>query len=451
MVCVPLLLIAAMVGAAAAEPDPDSAALVAKLGSVEPAERTAAAGALDALGRKALPALEQARAAPDHELRARAAALWDSIQRGLMPRPSMVRLDFQNRPVGSVLDDLMKQTGLALESDRAAGAFPINHAPEPAPVTFWEAIERLGLKNVMPREPGEGKYPTLLLRTQPVWRFTSTNGPFRVALMGLHLHRDTQWIRGPWVRIDRFGQRIAVPREEPRGKGEVDRFYGGLEVTVEPRMRFTQEAPVRLTEARDDLGQSLIPEPDGRETNNSEGAHYALRFGHGATQGRTEFLLRIPERIGRTARLRGVVPVMLHLRRPEPALVIPLDNAAGQTFRCDDAEFTIHSVNHSPNSTNVSMTVRLNLDKAELPDRSDAHLVMTRHELMGSHQLQLTDEKGTVLAYQTGSGSGNYATPVEHQWTIHTFRNGRATQLRYFGMLRVRSEAAFEFRDVPLP
>jgi hypothetical protein len=34
---------------------------------------------------------------------------------------------------------------------------------------------------------------------------------------------------------------------------------------------------------------------------------------------------------------------------------------------------------------------------------------------------------------------------------MYTFRNGRATHLRYYSMLRGRFEAAFDFRDVPLP
>ena len=71
---------------------------------------------------------------------------------------------------------------------------------------------------------------------------------------------------------------------------------------------------------------------------------------------------------------------------------------------------------------------------------------------MGEHQLQLTDAAGTVLAYSISSGYGGGSnTPSVHNWTIGTFRNGRATHLRYFSMLRVRSEAAFDFRDVPLP
>ena len=56
---------------------------------------------------------------------------------------------------------------------------------------------------------------------------------------------------------------------------------------------------------------------------------------------------------------------------PSRRSIIPLSGAAGKTFRCDDAEFTIQSVDDSPTATNVAMTVRLNVDKADLPDKPD--------------------------------------------------------------------------------
>ena len=112
----PLVLFAALAAAPAAEPDP--AALVAKLGSAEPAERAAAAESLKALGRGALPALQDAMKAGDAEVRERASALWETIQRDLMTRPSLVRLDGPDRPLAGVLEDLETQTGLTLRPDR---------------------------------------------------------------------------------------------------------------------------------------------------------------------------------------------------------------------------------------------------------------------------------------------------------------------------------------------
>jgi hypothetical protein len=442
----PLLLLAALAAVPAADPDPT--ALVAKLGSADRAERAAAAESLKALGRAALPALQTAMNADDANLGARASALWETIERDLMTQQSPVRLDGQDRPLSAVLEDLETQTGLSLQRDPSAPDKQVTLG-EPAPVPFWTALERLGLWGVHYQNPGQGKFPTLHLREIPAPAFIATSGPFRITLRGLHLHRDRQLIRGPWVRFDRSGQWIDVPSENL--KGESVMFYGGLDVMVEPRMWFTQEAPARLIEATDDLGQSLVPEAGDLATRLSDNAHFAFRPGDGVTQAWTEFHLRPTDHLGRVARLRGVVPVMLHLRRPEPTLVIPLADAIGKTFRCDDAEFTIKTVNDFPAGTSVSMTGRLNVEKASLPTSPDFELIMSRLRVMGQHQIQLTDAAGTVQAYSTSGGSGASRTPSVYQWNIGTERNSRATHLRYYSMVRVRFEAAFDFRDVPLP
>jgi hypothetical protein len=441
-----LVLFAALAAVPAADPDPT--ALVAKLGSADSAERAAATESLKALGRAALPALEKAMKTDDANVRERASALWETIGRDLMARPSMVRLDGQNLPMAVVLEDLERQTGLTLRGDQSGRGRSLTLG-EPAPVSFWTALERLGFRCIYYQNPGEGKFPTLELREAPAPAFTTTAGPFRFSLLGLHLHRDRQLIRGPWVRIDRFGQRINVPVEDQKGASVT--YFGEVEVMVEPRMWFTQEAPARLIEAGDDLGQSLVPEPADPATRLNDNAHFAFYGGSGVARVRTEFHLRLTEHPGRFARLRGVVPVMLHLRRPEPTLVIPLAGAAGKTFRCDDAEFTIRTVDHSPPTTNVAMTVRLNVEKADLPANPEGELIVSRLQVMGEHQLRLTDAAGTVLAYSISSGSYSGDTPSVYEWTMDTYRNGLATHLRYYSMLRVRSEAAFDFRDVPLP
>ena len=56
-----------------------------------------------------------------------------------------------------------------------------------------------------------------MLRDDPTSEFTSTSGPFRVSLLGLHLHRDRKFIDGPWVEIDRFGQRFGVESDDHHG------------------------------------------------------------------------------------------------------------------------------------------------------------------------------------------------------------------------------------------
>src|SRR5262249_41004855 len=171
--------------------------------------------------------------------------------RDLMTRPSLVRLDGQGRPMSVVLGDLGAQTGLILQRDTSGRDRPVT-LREPDPVPFWTALERLGLWGIYYQNLGQGRFPTLHVREAPARAFSSTAGPFRVTLTGLHLHRDRQLIRGPWVRVDRFGQRVNVPSGDL--KGDSVTFFGGLEIMAEPRMWFTQEAPARLVEASDDLG-----------------------------------------------------------------------------------------------------------------------------------------------------------------------------------------------------
>ena len=97
---------------------------------------------------------------------------------------------------------------------------------------------------------------------------------------------------------------------------------------------------------------------------------FVFRSAGGVTEVITEFRLRPTQRPGRVARLRGVIPLMLHLRRPEPTLVIPLAGTA-----------VSHSAATTPRSRSKKSTTReterlsrcppLNVEKADLPDHPD--------------------------------------------------------------------------------
>jgi hypothetical protein len=278
------------------------------------------------------------------------------------------------------------------------------------------------------------------------------DGPFRFALSGLGILRDRTLIAGPWLRVDDLGQMIPIPRPGPgvEADGDPVQFTCRLEAMVEPRMWFTQEAPVRLREAVDDLDQSLVP-PAG--VVRAHGAFdYPFRTGGGVTTAEIDFPLRLPDRRGRMiARLRGAVPVLLHARRPDPDLVIPLASAAGKTFRCDTAAITVDSVGGWPGSTQVKLTARLDLDRADLAPGSDPGLVTARLRMLHSHQLALVDAKGDVLGEV---GGGGYDPSNVAHITLSTFgpQGGPpATELRYYGMVRARTEATFIFQNVPMP
>ena len=152
----PLVLFAAMAAAPAAGPDPT--ALVAKLGSAEPAERAAAAESLKALGREALPALQEAMKAGDANVRERASALWETIQRDLMTRPSLVRLDGRDRPLAVVLEDLETQTGLTLQRDQS-GPRTARGSPRAGPGPVLDGARAARVVGHLLSKPGRRQVP----------------------------------------------------------------------------------------------------------------------------------------------------------------------------------------------------------------------------------------------------------------------------------------------------
>ncbi len=444
MLLTPLMLLALL----PTRPADDPAALIARLGSAAPAEQAAATGSLQTLGRGAIPALEQVMKGTDPVLRARATPVWESIQHDLVTRASMVRLVGSDR-LGAV-ENMAKQTGMALKINQGSN-IEGRVLADPTPIPFWTALERLGFRGFYLQNPGHGELPELDIHQNPLYEFTATSGPFRVALTDLHLHHDRQLIHAPWVRVDGFGQRINVIQAETRE--ETITYFGDLDIMAEPRFYFTQEAPVRLTEATDDLGQSLVPDATTAALGFKDIIHFATRGASGVTQAQAQFRLRVPTRTdGTRASLRGVVPLMIHVRRPDPALVIPLAGAVGKTFRTDEVEIKVESASTSAKATNVGMVITLDVARANLPPQPDNPLTTSRLQVLGQHQLQLVAADGTIVADSAGSGyGGGNVTPNVHHWNIGTFQTGPATHLRFYSMFRVPTEVAFEFRDVPLP
>ena len=144
-----------------------------------------------------------------------------------------------------------------------------------------------------------------------------------------------------------MNQRIPIPRTAREREA---RFYIELGMMIEPRMWFTQEGPARAIEAVDDLGQSLVR----RETTRVEADHSLFYNGGGVTQGQVQLDLAMPDKPGRSiVRLRGSIPVAIQVRRPVPALEIPLSAPKGKTFAHEDAVFTLREVREDDQGTRI--------------------------------------------------------------------------------------------------
>jgi hypothetical protein len=93
---------------------PGAAALVARLGAPQFADREAAGRALREVGRDALPALQAAAKSKDPEVRTRSARLVEDIQRDWLTKPTRLALDFRDETVEGVIKAIDGRNGLRL-------------------------------------------------------------------------------------------------------------------------------------------------------------------------------------------------------------------------------------------------------------------------------------------------------------------------------------------------
>jgi hypothetical protein len=425
---------------------PDAASLVARLGTGTLAEREEAAKALEDMGQASLPALNAALRSPDALVRSRVFTVWERVQKRLLVRPTMIRLEGKERPLAEIVRSISQQGGFSLEVSSQDSERLVS-AREPFPIPFWQGVERLGLAGGFfnNANPHGGHFPTLTFGGFEDACPTTISGPFRIKLRGLHDHRDRSLIVGPWLRIDEINQRIPIPRTS---KEREARFYIDLGIMIEPRMWFTQEGPARAIEAVDELGQSLVR----RDTTRIEADHSLFYNGDGVTEGQVQLDLAMPEKPGRSiVRLRGSIPVALQIRKPVPALEIPLSAAQGKAFAHEDAVFTVREFRVNDQGTAIVIDVRINLDRFELPAGRDGEIVSSRLGCLSSHQVEIVDADGKVLAeIPAGSsrpdGNAQMSFMVRKDW-----HRTRPARFRYYEMVRAFTDVAFEFRNIPMP
>jgi hypothetical protein len=168
--------------------------------------------------------------------------------------------------------------------------------------------------------------------------------------------------------------------------------------------------------------------------------------------------LRRPESPGRVIRLfRGSIPASVSTRRPNP-LSIPLDGAAGKSFRNEDAALVIHDAR--PAAPNAGANGSVNIELSVTPEASRAATAppepapefdpFLQRTDIGPLQIELTDGSGRLVNWYLSTSQQN---GDETRLTLTTTPGpgGAPVTLRYFGTVRANTEIPFEFRDVPMP
>ncbi|MFO0957850.1 MAG: hypothetical protein U0800_10385 [Isosphaeraceae bacterium] len=357
----------------------DPVGLVERLGSPRYAERQRASQTLSELGREALPALREARQSRDPEVRSQAAALVEAIEGRLLVEATEVPLDFDDRPLGEVVQALSERSGMRLH------LFPDNPATwkerrvrlvADAPVPFWSAMTELcragGLAYQFASGPfGIGREPGSGLRLMPGGQEVapySDSGPFRATLTSIHHSRERNLMM---PRAGGPARPAALPKAAqglpplpgmggmPSPGGFHEDFHVQMQVVAEPRLTMALEGTPRVIEAVDDRDQSLVVDPPGGPNQRYAGYSFGYATPAESSMIQCPLPLKYPAEPGKfIRRIRVGMAVQVAARRPDP-VILPIAEAKGQSIRNSELVVEVQGAKPDANGGRmVELTIR---------------------------------------------------------------------------------------------
>jgi len=443
----------------------DPSALVAQLGAARYSDREAAALALVRLGRLALPALRDSRLAADLEVRTRTQTLIRKIEGALLIEPTKVHLDFDDLPLSDVIQALNRQVGfrIALYPENLprwkSERLTIHHADA---IDFWKAVDQLCDQADLQYNPIMQGYaghrePIFSLTAAAVRTATPNSdfGPFRVSLLALHYQRDLNFAGGT---VPRRELRAGDPRPGGREPRELARpspvlsaqFTAHLQVVGEPRLFVQQTAGPQIVEAVDDRGNSLIPPAIGNSGFSRSSGYFGLASGPVM---QVQASLYRPVDAGATiTKLRGVIPVAVSSRQPNP-LLVPLPNASGKTFGSDDLQITIHSIRGLPNNRQIAieLSVKASDERGPAAENSnpDGFSPIAPQRALQQLPIEIFDARGQMVVwFQTHYDDETARFILTLSLPLQA---APLKELRYYTLNRATTSIPFEFANIPMP
>ena len=456
---VSLLLVLQLV---AQSPSANPQGLLEQLGSTRYAEREAAARSLEKLGREAIPVLQLGRDSRDLEIRTRAAVLLQRIEESLLTRPTMVWLNFKDVSLADAVLALSRQTGMKIS------LVPENlprwdqerlNLQETEPLPFWSAMDRLAAAaslraDVELRGFGNHRQPTFSLTdriARPVSP-TSDHGPFRISLLRLESFSLVEPVQEfPLMRRNPGLAGRAAARQDrlPPQLRSVTSTQCSVHLLVmaEPRLSVSQNGPVQILEASDNLGNSLRMANPAAPVLVPTGT---LLAGSCSSVVHVGAPLNRPQHPGQTIKaLRGSVPLRITARQPEP-LVVPLASSAGKTFDSRDLHIVVHELRLDPNTHQRQLDLTVHETGSEGIPSADTGAFADLGSRLDPHQqnIEIIDARDQIVPWiQTN-------TDLESSRITLTMAGAGVTdlkELRYYRLSETAVNVPFSFADVPMP
>lgn len=413
------------------EPVPKTAAalgpLIERLGDRDFRLRDAAQQALAELGVEVLPALRLARKDHDDpEVIRRLDILIPSLERSARLTPLRVHLHLDKRPIQEAFAELSRQTGYPIKVGTGGSKDKV-YSFHLDGVTFWEAFDQVA-------EAGGLVCQRFGMDALAVG-FTDKRVPF--------LHRDGLF-RWTALRFDSWSSFYFGSL--PRNPGAAEQRYGQLSLTlsvaVEPCLPLLQLGQVKVIQARDDLGNSMVTT---REQFERRRFHTRNRS-EGSLSLSTQVSLAWPSAQATSIKvIKGTVPVTLLVEKKPQIIVENIMNAEGKTFRAGGTELTVQNIKEEAAKDKECQIQLLVQEKSNPGDR------ITWAPSLPA-RLELQDGRGhKYVRWGCSWGSDGNGHHGEFQ-----FRPGKDTvwppaKLVLYTWIAIQHQAEFEFRNLPLP
>lgn len=457
---------------------------IERLGSEAFDDRVAAYRAIERMGPSALPALNAAAEAGNPRVRLRVRALIATLGRQAeadrFARPTLIRLDFHERPFGEVVDALNGRYGLGLTLRLgpflprgmidARGAQPQRmkslrdrvitlEAADSLP--YWEAVDRLCTAATLhydasPRAGAGASQGTLVLMADRAGRgAVSDSGPFRVQITDVRAVFERDFVRDP----------DAVGNREETQDGDLT---VALAVLPEPGLTVHPVGSVSVLEAVDDRKRSLVL-PAPKPADNLRSTSYPVMFVRN-TSVHVNVSLLAPDPPGAfIRRLRGKVPLVVVARRADPIIVRLAEVVGEKSIETPDATILLNEVSLAPTSqVNVRVTIRPRRSGVVMGRRPNAappnFAAFNRDRVL--ERFELRDSAGRKLGFTTRGqmrGSDNrgfydsYQLVATRPGELGPVVPGNAanapvpSEFRYYDLVQTTTEVPFDLRDIPMP
>lgn len=418
--------------------------LIEQLGSPDFKVRDEANRALGARGVEVLPALRKARDHQDPEVRRRLEEMIPTLEAIATLAPRRVTLDLVNKPLKEAIESVSKQTGYKISfpegqvnprGEKLVFTFQMKNA------TFWEAIDRICEVSGLHMQPGYGEEPFRLYFQDSHTPYVHRNGPFRVVADGFHYNRSV-----------RFGQIYRNPGQ-PGGQNSESMSFS-FYILAEPKLPILGLGEVKLTDVRDELGNSMVlVKPGGNGIEAGGRRYYRGGSGYRQFQYHAQAQLAWPVKAARHAQvLKGVAPVTVLAEQRAAIVIDKVLEAKGKKFKAGSIELHIEEVKAAGAAGAANKAYDI---KMTLRDTSRDHLSGDYSWMDSLNQrLELRDAKGNKYVSRGNNWDNTSPSSVHGTWMFGDSGNaklGAAEQLVFYNWITMDHELTFEFRELPLP